>query len=93
MIRGGPANSPAEVEYDLEIGKERIRFRSGRPGRVEPVTSSSRGWRAHARHSAFCVLDEIHHRMPSNGGTSVPASHGLSLSGLREHLLKRNKCN
>ncbi|MFC9974315.1 hypothetical protein ACFVH6_25765 [Spirillospora sp. NPDC127200] len=43
MIRGALAESPAEQEYGLEIGKERVQFRDGRPGRIEPVASSSRG--------------------------------------------------
>ncbi|GCD99852.1 hypothetical protein [Embleya hyalina] len=43
MIRGMLAESPAEREYGLDIGKGLIQFRSGRPGRIEPVTSSSRG--------------------------------------------------
>jgi phage terminase large subunit-like protein len=69
MIRGMLANSPAEVEYDVEIGKERIQFRSGRPGRIEPVTSSSRG--LEGARPTFCVLDETHHWVSSNGGISV----------------------
>ncbi|WP_371784705.1 hypothetical protein [Streptosporangium subroseum] len=69
MIRGMLANSPAEVEYDLEIGKERIQFRGGRPGRIEPVTSSSRG--LEGARPTFVVLDETHHWVPSNGGTAV----------------------
>ncbi|WP_248964358.1 terminase TerL endonuclease subunit [Sphaerisporangium perillae] len=69
MIRGMLANSPAEVEYDLEIGKERIQFRSGRPGRIEPVTSSSRG--LEGARPTFVVGDETHHWVPNNGGTAV----------------------
>lgn len=69
MIRGMLANSPAEVEYDLELGKERIQFRSGHPGRIEPVTSSSRG--LEGARPTFCVLDETHHWVSSNGGISV----------------------
>ncbi|GAA4186894.1 terminase [Streptosporangium oxazolinicum] len=69
MIRGMLSNSPAEVEYDLEIGKERVQFRSGRPGRIEPVTSSSRG--LEGARPTFCLGDETHHWVPSNGGVSV----------------------
>ncbi|MFJ2187819.1 hypothetical protein ACIOJE_07605 [Kitasatospora sp. NPDC087861] len=43
MIRGMLAESPAEAEYGIEIGKGLIQFKDGRPGRIEPVTSSSRG--------------------------------------------------
>jgi hypothetical protein len=43
MIRGMLAESPAEHVYGLDIGKERIQFLDGRPGRIEPVASSSRG--------------------------------------------------
>ncbi|MEV6551758.1 hypothetical protein AB0M57_24010 [Streptomyces sp. NPDC051597] len=43
MIRGMLAESPAEKEFNLDIGKGIIQFKDGRPGRIEPVTSSSRG--------------------------------------------------
>ncbi|UQI44643.1 hypothetical protein M1P56_09925 [Streptomyces sp. HU2014] len=43
MIRGMLAESPAEHEFRLDIGKGLIQFKDGRPGRIEPVTSSSRG--------------------------------------------------
>jgi phage terminase large subunit-like protein len=69
MVRGMLANSPAEEEFGLELGKERIQFRSGRPGRIEPVTSSSRGLEG-ARPS-FVVCDETHHWVSSNGGVAV----------------------
>jgi hypothetical protein len=69
MIRGMLANSPAEVEWDLELGKERIQFRSGRPGRIEPVTSSSRG--LEGARPTMVVADETHHWVPNNGGTAV----------------------
>ncbi|WP_084772348.1 hypothetical protein [Nonomuraea candida] len=69
MVRGMLANSPAEDEYEIEIGKERIQFRNGRPGRIEPVTSSSRGLEG-ARPS-FVIGDETHHWIASNGGIGV----------------------
>lgn len=69
MIRGMLANSPAEELYGIEIGKERIQFRDGRPGRIEPVTSSSRG--LEGARPTFVVADETHHWVPSNGGVSV----------------------
>ncbi|MER5441136.1 hypothetical protein [Streptomyces sp. NPDC002790] len=43
MIRGMLAESPAEKEFKLDIGKGIIQFKDGKPGRIEPVTSSSRG--------------------------------------------------
>ncbi|MBB5123287.1 hypothetical protein FHS36_006769 [Streptomyces eurocidicus] len=43
QIRGMLAESPAEREFNLDIGKGLIQFKDGRPGRIEPVTSSSRG--------------------------------------------------
>ncbi|GAA4210571.1 hypothetical protein GCM10022252_78570 [Streptosporangium oxazolinicum] len=69
MVRGMLANSPAEIEYVIEIGKERIQFRNGRPGRIEPVTSSSRG--LEGARPTFCLGDETHHWVPSNGGVAV----------------------
>src|SRR5690606_3316170 len=69
MIRGMLANSPAEAEYEIEIGKERIQFRDGRPGRIEPVTSSRRG--VEGARPTFVVADETHHWIPSNGGIAV----------------------
>jgi hypothetical protein len=47
MIRGMLGESDAEEAYGLEIGKEKIQFRDGRPGRIEPVASSSRGLEGH----------------------------------------------
>lgn len=69
MIRGMLANSPAEEEYLVEIGKERIQFKDGRPGRIEPVTSSSRG--LEGARPTFVVADETHHWVASNGGVAV----------------------
>ncbi|MDX3206057.1 terminase [Streptomyces scabiei] len=69
MIRGMLAESPAEAEYNIEIGKGLIQFKDGRPGRIEPVTSSSRGLEG-ARPS-FVVCDEVHHWIESNQGVYV----------------------
>lgn len=69
MIRGMLANSPAEIEFDLELGKERIQFRDGSPGRIEPVTSSSRG--LEGARPTFVLADETHHWLESNGGHAV----------------------
>ncbi|MEU2513769.1 hypothetical protein [Streptomyces syringium] len=60
MIRGMLAESPAEREFNLDIGKGLIQFKDGRPGRIEPVTSSSRGLEgarptfARPRQERFC---------------------------------------
>ncbi|MFD4920981.1 hypothetical protein ACWCYZ_00870 [Streptomyces virginiae] len=43
MIRGMLAESPAEREYDLDISKTVIQFKGNRPGKITPVTSSTRG--------------------------------------------------
>src|SRR5690606_9581733 len=69
MIRGMLANSPAEELYDIVIGKERIQFRDGRHGRIEPVTSSSRGLEGALL--TLVVADETYHWVPSNGGVSA----------------------
>ncbi|MFI6319742.1 terminase TerL endonuclease subunit [Nonomuraea sp. NPDC050556] len=69
MVRGMLASSPAEYEYGLELGKERIQFKDGRPGRIEPVTSSSRG--LEGARPTFVVGDETHHWVSSNGGIAV----------------------
>lgn len=69
MVRGMLANSPAEAEYDIEIGKMIIQFRNGRPGRIEPVTSSASTLEG-ARPS-FILGDETHHWTASNGGHRV----------------------
>ena len=69
MIRGMLAESPAEDAYGLEIGKERIQFRDGRPGRIEPVASSSRG--LEGARPTFVICDETHHWIVSNGGVYV----------------------
>jgi len=69
MIRGMLSESPAEAEYGLEVGKERIQFRDGRPGRIEPVASSSRG--LEGARPTFVICDETHHWVASNGGVYV----------------------
>ncbi|MFI6482695.1 hypothetical protein ACIBH1_32515 [Nonomuraea sp. NPDC050663] len=50
MIRGMLAESPAEREYQIEIGKGLIQFANGKPGRIEPVTSPSRGLETRQAH-------------------------------------------
>lgn len=69
MIRGMLANSPAEMEYGLELGKERIQFTDGSPGRIEPVTASHRG--LEGARPTFVLADETHHWLESNGGHAV----------------------
>ncbi|MFI9202625.1 hypothetical protein [Streptomyces sp. NPDC053048] len=68
-IRGMLAESPAEREFDLDIGKTMVQFKSGKPGKIEPVTASSRGLEG-ARQSFVC-LDESHHLVPNNQGVHV----------------------
>ena len=69
MIRGMLSESPAELEYGLEIGKERIQFLGGKPGRIEPVAASSRG--LEGARPTFVIGDETHHWVPNNGGIAV----------------------
>jgi phage terminase large subunit-like protein len=69
MIRGMLANSPAEAQYGLELGKERIQFSDGRPGRIEPVAASSRT--LEGARPTFVLGDETHHWIQSNGGHAV----------------------
>src|SRR5690606_23581142 len=68
-IRGMLAESPAEREFDLDIGKTMVQFKSGKPGKIEPVTASSRGLEG-ARQTFVC-LDESHHLVPNNQGVYV----------------------
>ncbi|WP_239009955.1 phage terminase family protein [Streptomyces sp. 769] len=68
-IRGMLAESPAEHEYGLDIGKTMVQFKSGKPGSIQPVTASSRGLEG-ARQSFVC-LDESHHLVESNQGVHV----------------------
>lgn len=69
MIRGMLAESPAEEHYGLDIGKGLIQFRTGRPGRIEPVTSSSRG--LEGARPTMVICDETHHWVESNAGVYV----------------------
>ncbi|GHF38576.1 terminase [Streptomyces mashuensis] len=68
-IRGMLAESPAEKEFALDIGKTLVQFKSGRPGSIRPVTASSRGLEG-ARQTFVC-LDESHHLVESNQGIHV----------------------
>ncbi|WP_327587925.1 terminase large subunit [Nonomuraea sp. NBC_00507] len=69
MVRGMLAESPAEEHYGIEIGKGLIQFRDGRPGRIEPVTASSRG--LEGARPTFVIADEVHHWVESNQGIHV----------------------
>lgn len=69
MIRGMLGESPAEYTYGLEIGKEKVQFRDGRSGRIEPVAASSRSLEGHR--PTFIIADESHHWVQSNGGKEV----------------------
>ncbi|MFJ8384727.1 terminase TerL endonuclease subunit [Streptomyces sp. NPDC094438] len=66
MIRGMLSESAAEREYDLDISKTMIQFRGNRPGKITPVTSSTRG--NEGARPTFIVADESHHWVHSNGG-------------------------
>lgn len=69
MLRGMLAESPAEAEYGLDIGKHLIQFNDGRPGKIVPVTASSRG--LEGGRPTFVIMDETHHWIDSNQGVYV----------------------
>ena len=62
----------AESDLDgIDVGKTRIEFVDGRPGKIEAVTASA-GAREGAPITA-CVLDETHLWFPSRGGDKLAA--------------------
>lgn len=62
----------AESSLDgVDVGKTRVEFSDGRPGRIEAVTASA-GAREGAPITA-CVLDETHLWFPSKGGDKLAA--------------------
>lgn len=69
MIRGMLSESPAEYEYGLDVQKEKVQFRDGRPGVIEPVAAASRSLEGHR--PTFVIADETHHWVQSNGGKEV----------------------
>jgi hypothetical protein len=69
MVRGMLVASPLVQKLNLDIAKTIIQFKSGRPGKIEPVASNSvtlEGGRP-----TFAVLDETHLWMETNGGHKV----------------------
>ncbi|MCY0963366.1 terminase large subunit [Streptomyces sp. H27-H5] len=66
MIRGMLSESPAEAEYGLDIGKSIIQFKSGKPGSIKPKATAGRT--NEGNRPSFCLMDEVHHWVSSNGG-------------------------
>lgn len=69
MVRGMLVASPLVQQLGLDIGKTIVQFKSGRPGKIEPVATNSvtlEGGRP-----TFAVLDETHHWLETNGGHKV----------------------
>ncbi|WP_416972549.1 hypothetical protein [Streptomyces sp. 4F14] len=66
MIRGMLSESPAEATYGLEIGKMVIQFKTGRPGSIKPKATAGRT--NEGNRPTFCLMDECHHWVGSNGG-------------------------
>lgn len=65
----------------VDVGKTRIEFNDGRPGKIEPVTASA-GAREGAQITAT-ALDETHLWLPSRGGDKLAAV-------IRRNLAKTN---
>ncbi|MEU7149713.1 terminase TerL endonuclease subunit [Streptomyces sp. NPDC045456] len=72
MIRAMLAESPAEREYDIDISKTRIQFKGNRPGKITPVTSSTRG--NEGARPTMVVCDESHHWVDSVAGPTFYAT-------------------
>ncbi|MFI1528584.1 hypothetical protein [Streptomyces griseus] len=66
MIRGMLSESPAEKVYGLDIGKSIIQFKSGKPGSIKPKATAGRT--NEGNRPSFCLMDECHHWVSSNGG-------------------------
>ena len=56
----------------IDLGKTRIEFTDGRPGKIEPVTSS--GGAREGTPITAAVLDETHLWLPSKGGPKLAAA-------------------
>src|SRR5690554_434186 len=69
MIRGMVVASPAVADYGLDVGKTMVQFASGRPGKIEPVTSSSQS--LEGGRPTFAIFEETHHWTESSGGHHV----------------------
>jgi hypothetical protein len=66
MIRGMLSESPAEAIYGLDIGKMVVQFKSGKPGSIKPKATAGRT--NEGNRPSFCLMDECHHWVGSNGG-------------------------
>ncbi|MFC4501740.1 MULTISPECIES: hypothetical protein [Streptomyces] len=66
MVRAMLAESPAEVVYGLDIGKTIVQFKSGKPGSIRPKATAGRT--NEGNRPSFCLMDECHHWVSSNGG-------------------------
>jgi phage terminase large subunit-like protein len=66
MIRGMLSESPAEKEYNLDIGKAVVQFKSGKPGSIKPKATAGRT--NEGNRPTFALMDEVHHWVGSNGG-------------------------
>ncbi|MFE5092079.1 hypothetical protein ACFRCI_17240 [Streptomyces sp. NPDC056638] len=66
MIRAMLSESPAEKVYGLDIGKMIVQFKSGKPGSIKPKATAGRT--NEGNRPSFCLMDECHHWVGSNGG-------------------------
>lgn len=66
MIRGMLSESPAEKEFNLDIGKSVIQFKTGKPGTIKPKATAGRT--NEGNRPTFALMDEVHHWVGSNGG-------------------------
>jgi hypothetical protein len=69
MVRGMLVASPLVQKLGLDIAKTVVQYKSGKPGKIEPVSANSvtlEGGRP-----TFSVLDETHLWMETNGGHKV----------------------
>lgn len=69
MVRGMLVASPLVQKLGLDIAKTIIQFKSGRPGKIEPVASNSTT--LEGGRPTFAVLDETHLFTETNGGHKV----------------------
>ena len=66
MVRAMLSESPAEKGYGLDIGKAVVQFKSGKPGTIRPKATAGRT--NEGNRPTFCLMDEVHHWVGSNGG-------------------------
>lgn len=72
------AESDLVTEVGIDVGKTRIEFTDGRPGKIEPVTASA-GAREGTPYTA-AVLDEPHLWVPERGGDKLARVLGRNLA-------------